>query len=849
MSKSDAYHGDIAEHPLATVLHAAWMGEPAAAETLAQHKPPGPIALRSRYLHVMDASRDGTLAPVDIDRWNHAITAETLGDHAIRTGEYDRALNLFTELADDQRFDPITVTNARVGIADVHRSRGASSAAIDAYESALVASTQAGYRFGRLRALVPLAYLTLFHHSVTQAEVLFGKAAKLAEELEDRVYLANARMGAAECAQRSGALDDAATGYLSAYNMFVEVRTLTGQANAAQRLGAVWHLLGDLESARTWYVKAAEDFKDAHEPIGVVNVLEGLGDILLDTDDPDLAEVQYRAAYDVAVEHGLSHAQAHCIQNFGRVARARANWTEAAGLFSTAAAAYRDAGDLLGRCTALTKRAEMHGELGEQQDEVTALVEAVFTVEEFRAAHQDAASQHEYRSRFAEVYALALRAAVNAQDAPSFVVVADSLAGRRLVGLAAASLPPGAADELVLLQHVLASADQRWIAAKRPAGSGGMQLSPDLSARERVQRMIGARALSGALPRPAKAALEELLAAVYLPPADDGAELLEALPTNCDALQVVPDPAAPQLVHRLWRDVEGRTHLDTVQLSDECRELIAVLQQNSDEHSGLRPSQLVPLAELIPELLREAVSSSARRVLVLPVGEMWLVPWGAIPIGDRLMLGQLAEFVVCPTLGLQRVLRERPLTTAPDDRHTTCWRSPVMQALRISMPTTSSAEFAESAIRAKEALATGTHTMILMCHGRPTDGPGHYLELDLDVWLLPADILTANAPARLYLITCWGAGVPGQAMTEPLTIATLSLTKGTVEVLATIGEFGDTTISNTYVEWVLGQLDNRTVPASLAIHHATAKLMGAPGMWALPVRDWAPLLPIGTFTS
>jgi hypothetical protein len=84
-------------------------------------------------------------------------------------------------------------------------------------------------------------------------------------------------------------------------------------------------------------------------------------------------------------------------------------------------------------------------------------------------------------------------------------------------------------------------------------------------------------------------------------------------------------------------------------------------------------------------------------------------------------------------------------------------------------------------------------------------------------------------------------------MTDPVSIATLALARGSAEVLATVGEFGDTPVGDQFVQWVLDPLDTAGVSASEAVHRAIEEIMSHHGMWDWPMRDWGPLIPIGTF--
>ncbi|MFF4547753.1 hypothetical protein [Streptomyces sp. NPDC001435] len=419
-------------------------------------------------------------------------------------------------------------------------------------------------------------------------------------------------------------------------------------------------------------------------------------------------------------------------------------------------------------------------------------------------------------------------------------------AHRRAFDDAAAQAPPDAASvtDAEFAQQMIVHADQRWAAGRRGPGHGPV-LPPGTDRRRRILRMMGALAVPQGLREPAEEALEDVLASVYLPPPEDGAELIRDLPPGCHALRLVVDPDAPDRVHWLWHTADGRPVLGSAPLSEPCRRLLAVLQEDSAERSALLPGQLAALADLVPEQLRDQLAQPGKhRLLLLPVGELWLVPWGAVPLRDGLVLGQAARFAVRPSLFLQRVLRRRG-PAGPSEAPAVFWRSPYITHHEPLAVPGRELERPIDAGSVKERLGAGCHTVIVVCHGRPGPGTGHYLELDGENWLLPADVLRGLPPRRLYPVTCWG--IPGRAMTDPVSIAVLALARGTVELLATVGEFNDTPVAEAFVRQVLDAPHGAHGTVDDAVHHAITAAFDFPAMWDCPVREWGALLPIGTF--
>ncbi|WP_149826619.1 hypothetical protein [Streptomyces tailanensis] len=66
-------------------------------------------------------------------------------------------------------------------------------------------------------------------------------------------------------------------------------------------------------------------------------------------------------------------------------------------------------------------------------------------------------------------------------------------------------------------------------------------------------------------------------------------------------------------------------------------------------------------------------------------------------------------------------------------------------------------------------------------------------------------------------------------MTEPVTVATLALVRGSVEVLATVGEYGDSGDGDAFARWVLEQRRTTDISASRAVHVASKRILDLPG--------------------
>ena len=852
---------DVTAHPAAGPLLAAWQSaDRQSRRQLAGAMPvPGAIALRSRYRHLLDPQAPpGPWDPAwSVATWETVLRLETEGDEALRRNDPAAARAAFAALLGLELTEtyPVVAVHARLGLGDIGLAGEDTEAAAGEYEAALALAADARYRFGQLRALVGLGYITLMFHSASTALTLFAEALTLAGKLGDQAYEGNAALGVAECHERLGDLEAAAQHAAEAYRICDDLGSALGRGNAAQRLGSMLHRMRRRDEARDWLERAHAAFIEASNPMGLTNALSGLGDVLLDSDDPDGAERAYHQALRAAEAAHLPRSRAHALQDLARVTRSRGDWAAAAGQFATALLAYREIDDLLGMSNAFDKLAECHARLGRDDQVLRVRVDAVFAIEEYRATHRDERSQREYRDRFAGAYSAALAAATVSGSASSFAIVADCLAGRRLAGLFAETARAAAAPagHLALLQELLVRADQRLVGDRRARRDTGSQPEPadddPLARRERVVRLLGAVGIRHGLAPRAKASLDDLLAAVYLPPADEGDALLAALPDDCHVVQLLIDPQDPALARWLWQDRHGARHVGATPLTEAAVRLIALLRDDGDERTDLRLAQLAPLGELLPGPLRAALAADeGRRLVLIPVGELWLVPWGAVAVAGPLVLGEAADYVVCPSLTVQRQLAVRGTPRlGPAPQPADLWRSPYVRhhdLARFQSDAAWQVTELRSAAQARERLRGGGAMMVVTGHGRPAPGLGHYLELDQDEWLLPVDLIGARAPRCLAVIACWGGAIPGRGPSDPLSLATLALAAGTSEILATIGELADSPPAARYVEQVLAGLATGPLPA--ALHAATRWALSDEAIRAGRIYLWAPLVALGT---
>lgn len=805
---------------------------------------PGHLVLRCRFRHLLDPGRPDLpegLLTVDDELWHRLLVLETQADAHLRLGPSaaDRAETDLRELL-ELEYQPahrVVTVNAVHGLAEVARHADDRETAVELFGHAVELARADGYRFGEARALVSLGYLTLTV-SVTGAVAHFEVAEHVAENVGDRLYAANAALGIAECWQRTRNWEAAAERAEHALAVFTAIRSPIGIGNAAARLADILsHTPGaDRARIKALLAHAAEAYADLN-PIGRISVLDELGDLAQQDGDIKTAVAHHRRAYELAVTEKYPRGKANGLAGLAAAGRAAGTWTVADKLGGAALTAFRELGDPLGEVNALEGLAMCATALGNRPRALHMRYAAVRTIEGMRADIHRHNLQAEYRSRFEPTYRRAAEAGVEADDPSALLWLLECLAGRRLAGLvdqATGGLPAARAHEVA---ELTSSADSLW-----------QDIGPDHWAARRT-RVAGK--IAATVTAPPGTAIQEAIAALYLPPPDSLAPLLEALPPRCET--VVVDVGLLGADSAVWVRIDSEGGLTCG--SESVEGLGKLLSRLADQTAQqLTLAELAPLGHLLPPALNAAVlTRECARVLVVPIGDARIVPWTAVPIepDGPTVLGECVEIAVCPSLTVQRALRvrQRERDSWPTRPKVGIWRDPALVAHRVTafdIDDSVVVDHVQDSAAALTDLREAQHDLLVVAvHGR-RHADGMTIALDERTRLKQSDCLDARPPRRIGLIACWGGHVETTGIdSEPVTMASLLVAAGSEWVMATTAELADATIATRFVERTLVTAAHSTPPSAVlaTLRTLLAKRTRRTGL----IKYWAPLQVFGTF--
>ncbi|MFT4217268.1 MAG: hypothetical protein QM619_08825 [Micropruina sp.] len=819
--------------PTGTALRGDWglvATEPAGPWLRATAIEPGPIALRARWHYLRglgDEPRLGSLHCIDDEQWQREIDLESEGDLALVRQATDIARERFERLRQIASH-PLGQVQALIGLADAARQDDDMAAAEGLYREAGSLAAEIGFEFGVLRARLPLAHLVRRSGSAEEMLAIASECEALARRLSDQVYVANALVARGEALDLLARRDEAVKVLVAAMREFAEIGTDVGIASAGLRLLDVHRRREDADAILRLaprVMRAIEATQQLQEAVDVYDVLA-------------YAYVKRREYADAvdACRKGIALAEprypraaAHLRMTEGLALRKSRQPLEAAAVLVKAYDYFGNrAGDEVTAAHCLGHLADCAEDF-DSGEAVELRLRAMDAVEQTRSRQSRPRWQQEYRERFDTVYRGALLTMIRAGDASAFAAVFESLWGRRLPGVTEGVRLDPTADPLLIAQ-LLARQDQAQRAGitSDPHGSHQLPRDPDPSAR------------NADLPALYADATDPALAASYRPlTREQGLALLDGISPDIALLLIAEVPGRRGRVGWLARAPHSEPVLGQHELTTDELTLIDAFSERWPTDAAADAA--APLSRLLPPEIADLPAGTPLQLV--PLERLWSLPWSALPVSGG-YLGAAVDLLLSPSLTLART-SGRPLGPArsPGTATLGCIGPGVLHHDLHGLGKESvGARTTEAATLAHAALLDGdTETVVVVAHGRPAPGLGHYLEMAPDRLLTPAELLAGTPPTSVALVACWGAQVPGPTTGEPLTLATITLARGSRQVLSTVNELGDSASAAGLVNSVIarGAVDPWPKALRWALHRRLDDLPDE------PLVNWAALVAIG----
>lgn len=861
---------------------------------------PGPIALRARwqFLRGLRPGADPRIGNGTSRRqWRAELEAETSGDAALVAHDLDMARTAFTTLL-DQASHPVVRVQAMIGLGDVLRYEDRDiDRTVSTYSDAADLADRHGYAFGAMRARLPLAYLIRRNGSAEQMLKIATDCETAARDLDDRVYIANALVAKGEALDLLGHVSgnrDLAVQVLSqALDMFTQLGSQPGIGSAGLRLLDVYRRR--LDSAAI--VNLAPTVLRATQATGqLMETIDSFDTLAFAHNELE----QFDEALDVC-RRGIETAGsryprgiANLSLSLGMALRRSGDPDQAIAAYTDALTFYqpRDERWMVAFC--LGQLALCAEDLGSNDDAVTLQLRAINEIEGIRARQTTPRWQQEYRHRFDITYRAAMLTMLRIRHSVGFVAVFESLWGRRLPGLTGGVGLNSATDPLLIAQLLAQNERARRSRLSQVEQTRDAQ-GPDGQDPAAATDALGTEELRGQY----TAATETALAATFTPMADEeAAALLDAAPDDIAILLIAEIPGVPRTLAWLTKLPQEAPTVGSRPLRDDECSLIDAWSAEWPRNAG--SADVAGLAGLIPQELAAAFANDSRDpLLIVPLEKLWGLPWPALRTTTRAnsehddparqstgpLLGATRPIAFSPSLTL--ALKDTAVAAVPGGATQT--RASDTTASRAARPADSTTIAAigpgvrwhdlralgestidprsPAAARAAYKALTGdtstqaeadpdspagpdhrdksvsptSPTVVVVGHGRPTPGLGHYLELSPELSVTPTQLLNATPPPSLALVACWGAYLPGESTGEPITLATIALARGSRQILTTRTELGDTPTAAAVVNDTVHHA--RATTWAQALHQAIA--MRHDDLADEPLVNWAALMALG----
>ena len=786
------------------------------------------------------------------------VLDERRGDLDSAQAHNEAALHSYREVGDRHGEG-----NARLQVGILAERRGNLDDAQSNSEAALHIFRDVGDRLGMANVRLQLGFLAQLRHDLDGAREHLGAAVALHREVGNRPGEANARRQLGVAARLLGDLGGAATNLVAALELHQQIGDRLGEANARRELGYLSRLRGDFRGAAAHLGEALALHHEIGDRLGEANARVELGVLARYRSDLEATTAHLEAALALYLEVGNRWGEAIALLDLSGPDRQRGNLDGATSRLEAALALYEEIGDRWGEAGALARLATIAQDRaladpanGDtlRREALSLALQAVRVFESVRTSQGTAETRAALYRQVRGTYVLALSLAAELEDGRAALEVteaarADGVAavlrrGRLEVG--------GEAGELLGRIRVLEAA-----AAEGDPGELGTErlvLDPAARAARRHELTGELEALYRRLGELTSAAF----AAAYAPaPASGDPEAARAgVSPGAHVLAYELDDGGDEWVaYCTWVPPAGEPVVTASPLSPRARRLLA--RYGARDSAVAHEADPLPYVELAQALLPPGLAALVGersdddpvKLVVVPAGRLWALPWSALRLGDGRALVEAAVVALAPSLGVLAALAARPAPAGVGalvcvGAHPELDAGSERAALREVFEDLE--EVAPAALAAR--LAQGpprAHVVVTGVHGQAPEDAGagldHHLDLGGGARLRAAELVGVDLGGELTLGACFVNSPIARPGDEPLTLPTVALCAGAVAVVGGVFAVPDAATAA-----LLGAYYRR-LGTGLAPHRALreAQLERLRARPASPPSDWAGMVATG----
>lgn len=211
-----------------------------------------------------------------------------------------------------------------------------------------------------------------------EAAALFEQSIELAQKVDDNVTISGNYNNLGILAYRTGKFEKARTHFLQALEIRSKAGMRQGIAASYNNLGLIAVTMGDYQGALDYHQNSYKIKREIGDRHGMCASLTNLGAAAMNANDYDKAESYYRQALALAREIGDKLGEADNLNNIGLIIRRKnGDLNEARTFLIQASELAREINDLVGVALSLSNLADVLIALGETDEAIKQLKEAL----------------------------------------------------------------------------------------------------------------------------------------------------------------------------------------------------------------------------------------------------------------------------------------------------------------------------------------------------------------------------------------------------------------------------------------------------------------------------------------
>lgn len=695
----------------------------------------------------------------------------------------------------------------RLGLANTHSELGLValyedelSRARDSLSTALELYREIRQRLGQANVLHSIGYVYLASADHAAARRHIESALDIYKQIGSRLGQASTLLDLGTLALTRREYETAEEPLMASRTLFEEIDSPGGQAAAYRNLGELERLRSNLDLAQRYLALALELYQTAGQGRGQAHAHESLGKLAMIGQDYPSARMHLKSALEMYDNLGSRLGQANATHQIGRIAALTNDSVTAKAALRNALEINRTIGNHRGESLVATSLANVCAANGDTAEAVQAALTATRAAESIRSGQSVNSERPWWKEELASTYASSLDViTAAAADDPSCgwagLEVLEAARGDLLASLLSADIPADTDPEI-------AAAFERIDELRDRTGSlryGAVTLSRDLPVLDHVTRSI-----DGPL-RDAVRDLETLVgrfASQYAPPPLRPERLRSLVPEDAALAAFHLDPGGDGgWVVTVVPGAEPRIH--TLADWDTATKVLDDLSNPSSSlyrGDNAEPASLRALAvSLLPRGIRDWLGAhhhgKPARLLVVPAGGLWSVPWAALPVsqaGVRLC----AHASVSVTPSLRTLPRSGDQGGSVPSTRFLGFRDPELPGTALEEAALrelwNAGEFDTEPDEWRCKLSADYDVAYIGCHGDTGSGLAHRLHLtNGDTVLGAAEMLTHGLPAVVHMGACTSGRIDPDGP-EPVGLATIALTRGARDIIATTSLVPDT---------------------------------------------------------